>query len=118
MDETQNQPQNAVIGDISGFGLPQSRVDETELAREKNLARFSRTKEYQQLKKHLESRIKTYQTWLPDGRSMPKEAQMAELAFNWKVANAIIGEFQTVLAIYDSAKEVVDASEKAKNTDK
>ncbi len=35
------QPTNAIIGDATGFDLPESRVDEKQLLEEKRLARFA-----------------------------------------------------------------------------
>lgn len=102
-----NGPQNAVVGNDSfGIDLPRTVVTDEQLQPEKSMAKFSKTKEFQQLKEYLESRINFYQNFLPDGRPV-SEAPTPE---NWIVANAIIGEFKTVLQTYElAAKAVEDA---------
>lgn len=93
-----------IIGDSFGTELPQTQVPEQDLADEKRKAKFSKTKEFQILKDHLESRIKYYQGFLPDGRSVLEAPVSVE---DWKVANAIIAEMQAVIQAYEQAKETL-----------
>lgn len=105
--------QNAVVGDITdATELPQTQIKEEDLAPEKNMAKFSKSKEYQKLKEYLESRIEFFQTYLPDGKPLTVENIDVN---NWKVANLVIGEFKAVLQAYENAQEVVDNVNKAIN---
>jgi hypothetical protein len=100
--------QNGIMGEDFATELPETHVDQDTLAIEKNMARFSKSHEYQALKEHLEGRITYYQLRLPGSddpavRAMNNE-QRGEA---WLVADAIIAEFRTVLAAYENANEVV-----------
>lgn len=98
-------PQHGIIGDENfGTDLPETQVPERDLTSEKNAAKFSRTKEFQVLKEHLESRIEYYQKYLPNGRPLEEDAPSPE---DWRVANRIIGEFNAVITAYEQAAEVV-----------
>lgn len=96
-------PVNALIGDDFGMEIPRTTVDEDELAIEKKMARFSKTKEFKKLKEYIDSRIEFYQQYLPDGRPVPADMKM--VGENWIIANAIIGEFKAVLMAYELANE-------------
>ena len=98
--------ENAVIGDTYGVEIPQTKVPKDQLDNEKKLAKFSKTKEFQRLKEHLEQRIEYYQAFLPDGRDV-NQVDVENAGVNWKVANAIIGEFKYVIARYEEANEVI-----------
>jgi len=100
------EPANAIIGETFGTDIPQTKIDETQLAEEKNAARYSKTKEFRQLKEYLEGRIKFFQGHLPNGD--PAATQSPEVLYhNWVVANLVIGEFQAVLNFYANAEEAV-----------
>ena len=99
--------QNGIVGDNMGMDLPQTQVPKKDLSVEKNMAKFSKTKEYEALKEHLESRIGFYQGFLPDGRPINSQVPTAE---QWAIANAIIGEFRAVIDVYESAAENVNVS--------
>lgn len=107
-------PANAVVGDQDEpTAIPQSVVSDEILVEEKKMAKYSKTKEFQRLREFLEDRIKFFQDYLPDGRSIKDVQGTAEIiALNWKVANCIITEFQNVLESYDRAAEVVGESER------
>lgn len=108
----QNGAQNGLVGDDFGTLLPETQIDQEQLATEKNMAKFSRTGEYQKLKSHLESRIRFYQQHLPDGRPLPEAADAQQRGNMWLIANAIIGEFTAVLATYEQASAVVEEAAK------
>lgn len=96
--------QNGVIGDSFGTDLPSTTVDEGILNTEKNMARFSTTKEFKVLKSHIEDRIAFFQTYLPDGRSIAAmEVKPQELVNNWIIATTLIGEFNLILQSYENA---------------
>ena len=98
--------QHGIIGDNYGIDLPSVDVDKNELDEEKRMARFSKSKEFKKLKEIMQSRIDFYQKALPDGRPL-SAVDTAERAQMWVIANAVIGEFNMVLAAYEDANEVV-----------
>lgn len=106
-------PANGVMGDSTD--LPVTTVPEIQLIEEKNLARFSKSKEFKKLKEYLEARIRFFQSYLPDGKEVRFQAPDGESVQKWLLANNIIAEFQAVINIYENASEVVQAAEKLKN---
>lgn len=99
--------EHGIIGEDYGIvDLPTTNQDEALLIEEQKLARFSKTKEYRRLKEHFEQRIEFYQSYLPNGDAV-SGSDPEKLAQNWAVANAIIAEFNAVIATYEGAREVV-----------
>lgn len=109
-------PQNAVVGDSSPIDLPETQVAEDELAREKQMAKFSKSKEYQILKEHLLQRIEFFKTRYPNGDPIAGEKDLTKLTQNWIVANLVIGEFQAVLDAYENANEAVKNAAKRQSS--
>lgn len=106
-------PANGLVGESNVTELPEIGISQEDLAPEKNAAKFSKTKEYELLKEHMESRILFYQTFLPSGKTVAEGTQQ-ERADQWAIATAIIGEFQAVLRAYEQAQEAVaDAARRA-----
>jgi len=99
-------PQTGIVGDMPGMELPETRMPEEELVDEKNLAKFSKTKEYKRLKEYMEIKINFYQTFLPNGKEVGIDAQPT--AEDWRVANRVIAEFKAVLQSYENANEAVE----------
>lgn len=99
--------QNAVVGDSSPIDLPETVVDNNELAREKQMAKFSKSKEYLILKEHLENRIEFFKTCYPNGDPIAGEKDLTKLTQNWVVASLVIGEFRAILDAYENANEAV-----------
>lgn len=100
--------QHGITGDEYGVELPQTQVEEQDLAIEKNAAKFSKSKEYQALKSHLEQRINHYQTQLPSGKPIT-EASLED----WKVASLLIAELQAILDFYENARISVQDAQRA-----
>lgn len=100
-------PQNVIMGD-SGFDMPSTQISDKQLKEEKDLARFSQTKEFKKLKDYCEARMEYYKQYLPDGRVITA----APTGENWVIANTIISEFQGMLSIYEQAKEIVKEAKK------
>jgi hypothetical protein len=98
-------PQNGIIGDNYGIDLPSLQVDKDVLAEERAKARFSKSKEFKRLKDQMEARIEFYQRALPDGRPLTA-VDAAERGNMWVIANAVIGEFNMLIADYENAAEV------------
>lgn len=104
-------PQNIVTGDNFGTDIPETEALPDELAIEKNMAKFSQTKEYQKLKDYLEQRIEFFQHFLPEGKEV-RWTVPAEAGLKWVVATNIINEFKAVLNSYENAQEAVKDAEK------
>lgn len=102
---------NAITDNNFGIDLPETEVNSQSLVEERKAAKFSKTREYQELKKHLESRIEFYQSFLPSGEPV-MSSDITKLGTNWAVANAIIAEFNSVLTAYENASEVVKEADK------
>lgn len=105
-----------IIGDMSAVDLPQApKLEANELAVEKQMARFSKSKEFKALKEHLESRIEYYRHRLPGGTEFNKlveQQDMAEVGKNAVISSTIIQEFQMVIDSYERAAEAVKDAQK------
>jgi hypothetical protein len=99
-------PQNALIGDESGIDLPQKPVDEQALGELRNKAKYSRSKEYLELKAKAQVRIDFYKSFLPDGRPVAT-ASKAERADAWGFANLLIAEFQQLFGEHENAEQIL-----------
>lgn len=99
-------PENVIMGDGNPLELPTTQVEEQQLNSEKNLAKFSRTAEFKKLKEALEAKIEYYQKYLPDGRPIATTEVSGE---DWRIANIVIGEFQNIINVYETANESVQA---------
>lgn len=109
-------PQNGIVGNDYPTELPQTQVDPNAMDEIAKAAKFSKTTEFKELKKHFESRIDFYKVYLPDGRPVIT-ASMQDRADNWAIANTIIGEFQAVIDVYEKAAETLkDAASRRKTT--
>lgn len=104
-------PQNGILGDAMGIDLPQATPDENSLNEEKNKARYSKSKEFKQIRAYCQDRINFYQTKLPNGAEVGLD--VVPSTEDWRVANRVIGEFKALMNIYDTAREVVE--EQVKN---
>lgn len=99
-------PQNGLVGDSFGIDLPEVQLEDKDLVVEKQMAKFSRTKEFARLKEILEARIAFYQGCLPDGRPLT-DVDTAERQQQWVIANIVVGEFKNIISAYEQAAEVV-----------
>jgi hypothetical protein len=109
--------QYGIIGDTSmeNFLDPDNTgggVEEEALVEEKKMARFSKTAEFKRLKGYAESRIKFYQTFLPDGRIVGTGAAGTKIPTpeEWTVANLVIAEFTSLLNEYEGAAQALKDS--------
>lgn len=98
------------VPDLSTLTMPEPQVDEDLLKREKEMARFADSSEYQKLKEHLISRKEFYKTYLPDGRALTEKDSLEHLGQNWLVANAVVAEIDLILNNYELAKQNVTRS--------
>jgi len=105
-------PSNAIMGDATGIDLPQATPDENSLNEEKNMARYSKTKEFKRIRNWCQERIRFYQTFLPDGQPVIGSYDTAKMGQNWIIANTIITEFNSLMNAYDTAYEIVEEETK------
>lgn len=95
-----------LLGDISSTELPEKPVDEEVVGELRRKAKYSRSKEFAELKAHMEQRIDFYQKYLPNGQ--PVAALSSEDAGKYYVvANIVIAELKQVIDGYESANEQV-----------
>lgn len=100
--------QNALTDNAYGTSLPETQIEETDLAIERKMAKFSRTREFAQLKEHIEERITYYQSFLPTGEAVSTTGTTPEeLGKRWAIANSVIAEFKLIIDAYENANEVV-----------
>lgn len=105
-------PQNAIIGDDNyGTDIPVTSQPEENLEAEKNRAKFSRTKEFKELKSYIEARIEFYSTYLPTGQPITDVTE-EERGKYWLVANLVIDEMKMILQSYEKPAEVINDASK------
>lgn len=102
------QPDNVIMGDSTGIELPRAIPVEEDLSAEKNRAKFSKTKEWKQLKEHLEARVEFYQHMLPNGQEIALD--VTPTPEDWMVANRVIGELKLIISTYEGTAKVIDES--------
>lgn len=100
-------PKNGIMGDDFGTELPQMQLDDSQVAELQKSVRFSKTKEFQELRDYVTRRIDFYTKFLPDGTNVLTEKNDSELGMMWRSANIVIGELNAMLAQYDNAAQVV-----------
>lgn len=105
-------PGNVIMGDSMGIDLPQATPDENSLSEEKNMARYSKTKEFKRIKNWCQERIRFYQSFLPSGQPVTEGGDYTKMGQNWIVANAIILELNSLMNAYETAAEIVEEETK------
>ena len=100
------QPNNGLIGDESPTELPQAVVNEDAVNELRKKAKYSRSKEFQELKANMEARIAFYQQYLP-GAIPVSQVPEEERGKYWAVANIVIAELQQVIDMYESSEELL-----------
>lgn len=104
-------PQNAIVGDSYGTELPETQIPQEDLAEEKKMAKFSKSAEFDRIRKHVQERKDFYQKYLPGGQPVGGEVPSPE---QWMAANLIINEFDLLLDSYDNAAKIVDEDNRRK----
>lgn len=100
--------QNFPMGDTDfGTSVPETQVPDGASTEIQNAAKFSKSKEFQALKTHLEQRIDFYQKYLPDGRVAAQIDNVETIGAMWIAANAIVGEFKAVISAYEQAAKII-----------
>lgn len=106
--------QNGIIGDSFGTELPVAEIQEQVLNEERGRARFSKSKEYKELKQRIEERIAFHKQFLPSGKAVMHSggnSTLSRLGEQWIVANNVIVELQGVIDFYESAAETIKNSD-------
>lgn len=98
---------NGIIGDVVSTELPimADSQQEEALVELKKKAKYSRSKEFAELRAHMENRIKFYQSFLPGGVPIVN-IEEAERGKYWAVADLVIAELQQVIDGYQNAEEL------------
>lgn len=99
------QPNNSIIGDSYGTDLPEIAVDDTAKKELANKAKYSRSKEYKELKAKADARIEFYQRYLPNGQPIAV-ASKQERAEQWGFANLLIAEFNQLFDEHETAEQL------------
>lgn len=109
--------QNGIVGDDFGTELPETDKLDPQMAEIQNAAKYTKTREYQELKSFLETRMDFYRQYLPNGKPVVGEQDVEELGKMWLAANVIIGEFSNIINVYEQAAKTVkeEASARRKN---
>jgi hypothetical protein len=102
--------QNGIM-DEGGLAPFDMAMPAEQLADEKLMAKYSKSKEFRRLKEHMQGRIEFYQQYLPDGRALT-EVDAVERANHWLVANIVIKEFNLVIDSYGQIAEAVKNAER------
>lgn len=98
-------PQNAVVGNDSyGTEMPQTQTPENAMAEISKAAKFSKTREFQELKDYLQAKIKFYQSNLPGGTPIV-HVDPAIVGSSWTAADTIVREFQAIIDVYENAAQ-------------
>lgn len=102
------EPQHGLVGDIGATELPEASLDKKEeaLTELRKRAKYSRSKEFAELKAHMEARIAFYKSFLPGGVPVVN-IEESERGKYWAVADLVITELQQVIDGYEDANEQV-----------
>ncbi len=99
-------PQSGLIGDSYGTELPQKAPDTSQIEDAKKKAKYSRSKEYAELRAKAQTRIEFYRHFLPNGQPIGSVSR-EELAGKWELANILIAEFEQLFAENDNAERLL-----------
>ena len=102
---------NGLMGDMSQMtSLPRTPETQKEeaLLELKKKAKYSRSKEFNELKEMMEARIEFYKSFLPDGTPIALGTEK-QVSRNWPIANIVIAELQQVIDMYENAEKELKA---------
>lgn len=100
------QPNYGIIGDNTGVDLPQMPADDSAEKELRQKAKYSRSKEYKELRQKAQTRIEFYQKFLPDGRLIGTTPP-ADLQRKWELANLLIAEIEQLFGETDQAEAIL-----------
>jgi hypothetical protein len=95
------------------FNEPESMVDTRDI---EETARVGKSRKWKEIRSHMESRIATYQHYLPGAIPVPQANLTPEqVAQKWEVATTIIQEFQALIDLIDMSVKQIEAMKRAKD---
>lgn len=94
------------IMDEGGLAPFEQGLTVDQLAEEKSMAKYSRSKEFAIFRARMESRMDFYRSYLPGGQPVVDVTE-EERGKYWAVADIVIREFNSILADYDNKEEAV-----------
>ena len=99
-------PQNVILGDETGIELPQKPIDDEALNELRRKAKYSRYKEYAELRAKAQDRIDFYKRFLPNGELVGTTSP-EDLARKWELANILIAEFEGLFGENENATQIL-----------
>lgn len=104
-------PTHGIMGDDNfGTELPQMTPAKDDLVRERHMARFSQTKEFQVLKEAMQQRMDFWGQYAPGSNQNParyRDLSNDERGWRSLVADVLSEEFNSILNAYEQASQVV-----------
>lgn len=113
-----NGPRHAIMGNDAtdyGMGIPQTDQITTDITRESNMARFSKSAEFKALKKTIETRIAYHKQYSPGSKGETAFRDMPNNERGWRslAADLVIEELNLIINAYETANKVVEDVKKA-----
>jgi hypothetical protein len=99
--------QNAVTGDEFGMDVPETLVDTPQLDEEARKAKYSKTKEFKEIRKYWEDRREFFKTYTPSGAEIRFQIPNEDIAQQWVLANNMITEIDCFLSQYSNAADAL-----------
>lgn len=98
---------NGIVGSDYPTELPETQIDDSQLKEIQAAAAFAKSPQFEELKRHLNTRIEFYQQYLPDGRAVGAQPINEETTMMWVASNVIIGECKAIISSYEAAFDLV-----------
>lgn len=99
-------PDNVILGDNTGVELPQKPEDTDAVNELRRKAKYSRSKEYAELRQKAQARIDFYQKFLPNGQPIGT-ANKGDMERKWELANLLIAEFEQLFGEHENAAQIL-----------
>lgn len=98
------EPQNSLVSDFTGVELPEMPVDDSAKVELEKRKKYSKTKEYRELRAKAQERIEFYKHNLPAGYNDATAERKAQM---WGFANLMIAEFEQLFSEHENADELL-----------
>lgn len=111
-------PRHAIVGDDAvNYDLAMPRTDTltTDISREVNMAKFSKSVEFKALKETILQRIAYHRKYSPGSQGETAFRDMPNEERGWRslAADLVIEELQMIITAYETANQVVNDVKKA-----
>jgi len=100
--------EHVMTGDTFGTDLPKTQISEELLTEEKNLAKYSKSKEFKEIREYWENRKTFFMSYTPSGSEIRFQVPNDDIAQMWVLANNMINEINAFLSRYDNAVDVME----------